>query len=201
MAMALAVLWLHFCPNAMEKTAMSIVKRALITTLTLSATGFAAYVGYEGFSPVAVPPVAGDVPTYGFGTTLGPDGKPLKGGEKITPPQAVKLAVRDVEVHERRLKACLAGIKLYQHEYDALMSLGLNVGAQKVCNSSIPEKLKAGDYAAACRTILDFGNFCTKPKIRVEGRTVCPPGALKPLPGLMARRQKEYRMCLGEDHE
>jgi lysozyme len=183
----------------MEETAMSTKTRLSVAALALSAAGFAAYVDYEGFAPVAVPPVAGDVPTYGFGTTRGPDGKPLKGGEKITPPQAVKLAVRDVAVHERGLKACLSGVLLHQHEYDALMSLTLNVGAYKVCNSSIPGKLKAGDYAAACRTILDFGNFCTKPRIRVEGRAVCPLGALKPLPGLMARRQKEYRMCLGED--
>jgi lysozyme len=174
---------------------MNTAQRLTVAALALSATGFAAYVGYEGFSPVAVPPVAGDVPTYGFGTTRGPDGKPLKGGEKITPPQAVKLALRDVAVHEREFRGCLSGVLLYPHEYDALMSLTLNVGAHAVCNSSIPAKLKAGDYVAACRTILDFGKFCTKP--RIHG--ICPVGALKPLPGLMARRQKEYRMCLGEE--
>jgi lysozyme len=155
------------------------------------------YIGYEGFSETAVPPVAGDVPTYGFGTTRGPDNSPLRGGEKITPPAAVALALRDVEAHEGILKKCLAGVALYQHEYDAFVSLELNTGA--VCGSSIPAKLRAGDYAAACKTILDFDGFCTKPKVKnAAGKRVCPPGAMKKLPGLTKRRQAEYQTCIGD---
>jgi lysozyme len=173
--------------------------RASIAVLTLSAVGFAAYVGNEGYSSVAVPPIAGDVPTYGFGTTRGPDGKPLKGGEKIAPHRAVQLAVRDVAVHERELKSCLSGVLLYPYEYDALMRLTLNVGARVVCESSIPAKIKAGDYKATCEAFLDFDHFCSKPKVRVAGKYVCPEGAWKRLPALTARRQQEYKMCMGID--
>jgi lysozyme len=172
--------------------------RSLVAALTLSAAGFATYVGYEGWSDTAKPPVPGDVPTYGFGTIKGPDGKPLKGGEKISPHQAVKLAARDVAVHEGALKRCLAGVLLTQGEYDALVSLDSNTGG--VCASSIPAKLRAGDYAAACKTILQFDNFCTKPKVRVNGKLTCPAGALKKLPGLTVRRQAEYRTCMGESN-
>ena len=175
---------------------MHISARQSVAVLALSAVGLATYVGYEGWSPTAVPPVKGDVPTYGFGTTRNPDGRPLKGGETITPPAAIKLALRDVQVHEGILKKCLAGVTLYQHEYDAFVSLELNTG--RVCSSSIPGKLRAGDYAAACRTILDFDGFCTQPKIlNAAGKRVCPPGAMKKLPGLTKRRQAEYSTCIG----
>lgn len=173
------------------------IVRTVAAGLTLSLAGFAGYTTYEGWSDTAVPPVPGDVPTYGFGSTRGPDGQPLKGGEKITPPAAVRLAVRDVQAHETGLKKCLAGIYLAQHEFDAFMSLDLNTGA--VCASSIPGKLRAGDYAGACKTILDFDGYCTKPKIKnAAGKKVCPPGALKKLPGLTKRRQAEYQTCIGE---
>lgn len=171
---------------------MANTARLLVATLGLSAAGFVGYVGHEGWSQTAVPPIRGDVPTYGFGTTRGPDGKPLKGGETITPPRAVTLALRDVRAHEGALKKCLTGVLLYQHEFDAFMSTELNTGA--VCASSIPGKLRAGNYTAACGAILSFNKFCTAKK--VNGK--CPAGALKELPGLTERRKREYKTCMGD---
>ncbi|MDR2208841.1 MAG: glycoside hydrolase family protein [Azoarcus sp.] len=172
--------------------------RAAAAGLTLSLAGFAGYVAYEGYSATATPPVKGDVPTYGFGTTRSPDGKSLKGGEIITATEAVRLAVRDVTTHESGLKRCMGDVKLTQNEFDALMSLALNVGPTAVCNSSIPAKGRAGDYEAMCKAILDFDKYCTQPKTRNSaGKLVCPPGALKPLKGLTARRKKEYLHCIG----
>jgi lysozyme len=173
--------------------------RQLAAGLAMTAAGFAAYLAHEGYSPAAVPPLAGDVPTYGFGTTRGPDDKPLVGGEKITPVAAVKLALRDVTVHEGRLKACMSGVALTQHEYDALVSLALNVGTGAVCASSIPAKARAGRYAEMCKTILDFSGFCAQPKVRDgKGRLVCPPGAMAHPRGLTRRREAEYKQCMGE---
>ncbi|MDR2113415.1 MAG: lysozyme [Candidatus Accumulibacter sp.] len=168
--------------------------RRAAAILAVSGAGFAAYLGFEGYSETAVAPVKGDVPTYGFGTTRGPDLAPLKGGEQIAPEAAVRLAFRDLKRHEDNLKQCLGGADLFQHEYDAFLSLDTNTGG--VCASSIPDKLKAGDYAAACKTILDFDGFCTKPKItNAAGKKVCPPGARIVLPGLVRRRNAEYRLC------
>lgn len=175
--------------------------RVAVAALTLSAVGFVTYIGYEDWSATATPPVPGDVNTYGFGSTRDAEGRPLKGGEKISPPQALRLALRDVTAQTRGLKKCLAGVSLYQHEYDALSSLALNVGAQAVCASSIPAKAHAGAYTAMCRTILDFDGFCARPKVKnADGEYVCPPGALKKLPGLTKRRQAETRQCLGENN-
>ncbi|MDR1889424.1 MAG: glycoside hydrolase family protein [Zoogloeaceae bacterium] len=161
-----------------------------MAALALTLSGFAAYVGYEGYFPVAKPPVAGDVATYGFGTTTGADGKPLKGGEKITPPAAVQLAVRDVEAHSERLKGCLEGVSLTQNEFDAYLSLALNVGTANVCKSSIPAKLKRGDYAAACKTILDFKKAQGRDCSLAANKSFCG--------GIWIRRQGELKLCLGE---
>jgi GH24 family phage-related lysozyme (muramidase) len=123
----------------------------------------------------------------------------------------------DISQNLRRAAAVRLGdVKLFQHEYDAYLSLDANTGG--VCASSIPGKLKAGQYEDACKTILDFngfctqngqGNaeskgktildfngFCTQPKItNAAGKKVCPPGARKALPGLVKRREAEYRLC------
>lgn len=177
--------------------------RVGVAALTLTVAGFAAYVSFEGWSPTAHPPVAADVATYGFGTTRNAAGQPLAGGEKITPVDAVRLAARDVQAHENEFRACLdrfaPGVTLHQHEWDAYMSLVLNVGAPRVCESTIPAKLRAREYSAACRAILDFNGYCTKPKVRnAAGKRVCPPGALVRLKGLTARRQAEFKTCMGE---
>ena len=165
--------------------------RVSIAALILSAAGFSYIALDEGYAPKAVPPVPGDVPTYGLGSTTHADGTPVKAGETITPPEAIQLAVRDISVKEAALKRCIpAEVKLTQGEYDAIVSLAYNVGPGAVCASSIPRKLAAGDYAAACRTILDFkrvqGRDCSLP----ENRSFCG--------GIWTRRQREYRQCMGE---
>ena len=154
--------------------------RIALSALALSAAGFVGLLGYEGYSAVAVPPVRGDVPTYGFGTTRHADGSPLKTGETITPPQAVSVALRDVRKFEGAIKECVR-VPLYQREYDAYVSLAYNIGSAAFCGSSLVKKLNAQDYAGACREILRWHKF--------KG---------KPLRGLMLRREAEYRSCAGE---
>jgi lysozyme len=176
--------------------------RVTVAAATLTAAGFGGLVAYEGWEGTAKPPIPGDVPTVGFGSTRHADGRPVQAGEKITPLAAVRLTLQHIAKDESRLKACFGSATLIaQHEWDSMVSLAYNVGTGAVCASSIPAKLQAGDYAAACKTILDFDSFCTQPKIKnAAGKLVCPPGAKKRLAGLAKRRQAEYRQCLGEDH-
>jgi lysozyme len=110
-------------------------------------------------------------------------------GDKITPPAALALVARDIAVKEGALKACFGEVALTQGEYDAYVSLAYNVGAGAVCRSSIVGKLQRGDYAAACRTILDFRN--------VQGRNCCLPENRSFCGGICTRRQKEYQTCMG----
>jgi lysozyme len=175
------------------------VFRLSVAIAALSAAGFGGIVAWEGYVETAAPPIKGDVPTYGFGSTKHADGSPVKAGEKIAPPAAARLALAHIAKDETALKACLGAETLIApREWDAFVSLAYNVGAGAVCASSIPGKLKAGNYEAACKTILDFDSFCTKPKVKsVTGKMICPAGAKKKLAGLTKRRDAEYRQCMG----
>lgn len=153
--------------------------RVVLAALALSASAFSALLLHEGWSEIAEPPVKGDVPTYGFGTTTDERGKPLKGGEQITPPQAVIRALTDVQKFEGAIKQCVK-VPLAQREYDAYVSLSYNIGSSAFCGSTLVKKLNSQDYDGACAEILRWDKF--------QG---------KPLRGLTIRRQSEYRQCMG----
>lgn len=154
--------------------------RTLIAALSLSAAGLIGVVTSEGWEPVARPPVAGDVPTNGFGSTTDDAGRPLKGGEIAHPVTALQRAARDITRFEGAIKRCVR-VPLYQYEYDAYVSLAYNIGDTAFCNSTLVRKLNAGDYPGACAEIPRWDKF--------QGR---------PLRGLTLRREREYRQCMGE---
>ena len=69
--------------------------RKHIATISLSATALVALLVHEGYRDNAYIPVAGDVPTIGFGTTTG-----VKLGDRTTPEKAITVALRDVQGFE-----------------------------------------------------------------------------------------------------
>lgn len=148
--------------------------RRPIAALALSAAALVGIAVHEGYSDRAYRPVAGDVPTIGFGTTGG-----VKMGDTITPPKALARALEDIQAFEGALKRCVK-VPLHQHEYDAYLSLSYNIGAAAFCGSTLVRKLNAQDYDGACEEILRWDKF--------QGR---------PLAGLTRRRQEEYRKCIG----
>ena len=163
--------------------------RTAIAVLTLSAAGFAGIVAREGYTDKAVIPIPGDRPTYGLGSTFKEDGTPVQMGDTITPPKAVRLAVSHIGKDEPQLKKCLGyETQLYQYEWDAYVRLAHNVGPVKVCNSSIVTKVQAGDYRAACDTILTFkkavGKDCS---VRSNGCY-----------GVWLDRLATHKICIGE---
>lgn len=168
--------------------------RAIISSLSLSALALVAWVTKEGWSGTATPPIPGDVPTYGFGTTTHADGSPVKNGETINPVQAIKRVARDADRFEGALKRCMAGAELTQHEYDALVLLAENVGDGAVCRSSIPGKVKSGQYDAACKTILDFAGITRT----INGKRTRLSCAVRSngCYGVWIARQDEYRLCM-----
>jgi len=157
--------------------------RLALATLSLSAAGLVGLVSQEGYSDHAIVPVAGDVPTIGFGTTDG-----VKMGDRTTPPKALARALTDVRKFEGALKACVT-VPLHQHEYDALISFSYNVGSTAFCQSQLVRELNAGHYDNACAQVLRWrfyqGKDCSAP----ENRRICG--------GLWVRRQQENRQCLG----
>ena len=149
--------------------------RIRIATLSLSAAALIGIAAHEGYHDDAYIPVAGDVPTLGFGTTKG-----VKPGDKIDPVRALILLGADVGTFERELKSCIGDVPMHQHEWDAYVSWAYNVGSGAACGSTLVKKLKQRDYAGACKELLRWDYF--------QG---------KPLRGLTLRREKEYKQCLG----
>lgn len=149
-------------------------QRTNVTALVLSAAALIGIVVHEGYSDTAYVPVAGDVPTIGFGTTGG-----VKLGDKTTPVKALERALTDVNSFEDALKKCVK-VPLHQYEYDAYISLSYNIGSSAFCNSTLVKLLNSGNYEEACKQILRWDKF--------QG---------KPLRGLTIRRQSEYKQCIG----
>lgn len=149
-------------------------KRQDIAAISLSATALVAIVLHEGYKDNAYIPLAGDIPTIGFGTTSG-----VKLGDRTTPEKALQMAMRDVQSYEGAVKSCVK-VPLSQNEYDAFISLSYNIGTGAFCKSTLVKKLNTGDYEGACKQILLWDKF--------NG---------KPLVGLTKRRQEEYKKCLG----
>jgi lysozyme len=153
---------------------VSLKKRLAVGVLSLSATGLIGIASYEGFSEKAYIPIKGDVPTIGFGSTEG-----VKMGDTITVPHALERLRRDVSVAESAIARCVR-VPLSQGELDAYTSLAFNIGTDAFCRSTLVIKLNAQDYSGACEEI--------KRWVYAGGRKV---------PGLVARREKEYAMCTG----
>lgn len=152
--------------------------RYAIAGLSLSAAGLVGILNYEGFSDTAYIPVAGDVPTIGFGST-----KDVKLGDTITPEKAIERAYRDIRNTESAIHKCVH-VPLSTSEYDAFTSLAYNIGTSAFCSSTLVKKLNAGDYEGACAEI--------KRWVYVKGKVV---------PGLVNRREKEYRKCMGLEND
>lgn len=149
--------------------------------LLLSAVGLTGIALDEGYRGQAYPD-GGGVQTIGFGTTRTPDGRAVQAGDKTTPDRALVMLAHDVGATERALHACIGTVPLTPDEWDAYVRLAYNIGSGAFCRSSLVQKLKQTppDYAGACREILRWD--------KDNGRVV---------PGLSARRAREYAQCLG----
>ena len=148
--------------------------RPAATSLYLSAAVLVGIALEEGFTSKAVIPVPGDVPTIGFGTTEG-----VKRGDTITPERALMRLLQDADKFSEGVKRC-ASVPLFQYEFDAYVSLSYNIGTGAFCNSTLVKKLKTYDYEGACKEILKWDKF--------QGQS---------LKGLTHRRQREYKLCMG----
>lgn len=148
--------------------------RKNIAAISLSATALVAIMLHEGYRENAYIPVAGDIPTIGFGTTSG-----VKLGDRTTPEKALQVAIRDVQAFEGAIKECVI-VPLHQYEYDAYVSLSYNIGAKAFCRSTLVKRLNEERYTEACNQILRWDQY--------KG---------KPLAGLTKRRQEEHKKCLG----
>ncbi|RFU89012.1 MULTISPECIES: lysozyme [Citrobacter] len=82
--------------------------------------------------------------TNGVGHTAG-----VKPGSVITEHQAASNLVSDVLLVEKRLAACLL-VAPPQHVYDALVSIGFNVGTGAICRSTMVSFINRQQWWQAC---------------------------------------------------
>lgn len=147
-----------------------------------TAAALAGIAGYEGYRERSYDDGVG-VQTVGFGTTRMPDGRPVRKGDRLDPVRAVVVLQADADRHAREFAACIGDVPLTRGEWDAYVSWAYNVGTGAACKSTLVKKLKQipPDYEGACKELLRW--------TKAGGRE---------LPGLVKRRQAEYRMCMGE---
>lgn len=142
-------------------------QRIAVTVLSLSAAGFATWQASEGYTPVAVIPTKGDVPTIGHGSTRYEDGQPVRMGDTITPARAEVLARNLNSQAEKQFAASLPGVKLNQTEFDVYMDFVGQYGIGTWRNGSPRRDLLAGNYAQACHDLLKYrfaaGFDCSTP--------------------------------------
>lgn len=134
-----------------NKTKVSVI------LLAASAAFFSAVKVDEGYTAKPVIPVPGDRPTQGHGATFKPDGTAVKMSDPpITRAMADKWLRHDVAKREIPFKNSLKGVKLSQAEYDVYLDFSYQYGTTAFANSSMLRNLKAGNYKAACDSLLKY---------------------------------------------
>ena len=115
-----------------------------------SQRGIALIKEFEGLRLSAYPdPGSGNEPwTIGIGTTVYPDGRKVKRGDKITEQEALNFLRIDLAKFEAEVNR-LVKVKLNQNQFDALVSLVYNIGAGAFAKSTLLRLLNAGDYRGA----------------------------------------------------
>ena len=142
-------------------------------SIAISAACLVGIATHEGYRSEAYKDTVG-IPTVGFGETAG-----VKMGDKTTPERALVQLLESTEKHADAIRQCIK-VPLYQHEFDAYISLAYNIGTGAFCRSTLVKKLNAKDYAGACEEIRRWN--------KAGGKV---------LPGLVKRREAEYSMCKG----
>ena len=152
---------------------MSNRARVAVAGLVISASTLVGIAVHEGYVGQAYQDPVG-IWTIGFGETQG-----VKPGQTTTPVRSMIQLLDSANMHAKGMSQCIK-VPLHQYEYDAYLSFTYNVGVGAFCRSTLAKKLNEGDYEGACAQLLNW--------VYAGG---------KPLPGLVKRRQEEYKQCTG----
>ena len=158
-----------------------------VAALTLSAAAFTTWKVSEGFTDTAIIPTRGDVPTIGHGSTRYEDGTPVRMGDKITRERADILARNLLTKDEKRVAASLPGAVLHQEEFDVYVDFVGQFGIGNWHKSSMRRHILAGDYVAACKSLLKY-KFSAGYDCSQVGNKVCP--------GVWTRQLERHKKCM-----
>lgn len=161
--------------------------RLVVASLSLSAAALVGIVAHEGYTDKAVIPTVNDRPTVGFGSTFHENGQAVKIGETTTPVRALIKAQAHISKEEERFRASLPGVKLHQAEYDLYMDWVYQFGTGNWIKSSMRRNLLAGNYRAACESLLLY---------KFSGGYDCSTPGNKRCAGVWTRQQERHARCL-----
>lgn len=87
--------------------------------------------------------------TIGWGSTSDLEGRPIKLGEVWSPEKADAKFAQDIAGREAKLNVILAGKPTTQNQFDALLSLGYNIGMDALAKSTVMRRHLEGNYTGA----------------------------------------------------
>ena len=94
------------------------------------------------------------VPTIGVGHTSAAGAPHVTLGMTITDAECSAIFARDIVKYERPIDRALTNPHVDDHEFDALVSIAFNVGAESFAKSTAIRLLNAGDRAGAAKAIM-----------------------------------------------
>ena len=156
--------------------------------LAASAAFFVGVKQQEGYTADPVIPVKGDRPTQGHGTTVKPDGTPVKMTDPpITRQTADKWLRSHVAKDEIAFRKSLQGVQISQVEYDVYLDFVYNFCQSNWQQSSMLKNLKAGQYVQACQSLLKW-KYVAKRDCSVRSNGCY---------GVWKRQLDRYEKCMG----
>ena len=119
----------------------------VVDEMKTSQVGLQLIKDFEGFRNYAYDDGVG-VWTIGYGTTIYPDGRKVKRGDRCSLDEAEKFLRFDLKNFEDAVSNAVR-VTLTQNQFDALVSFTYNVGAGALRSSTLLKKLNRGDMKGA----------------------------------------------------
>ncbi|SDB87079.1 glycoside hydrolase family protein [Acinetobacter boissieri] len=164
--------------------------RVIATLLGVSSLMIAGIKIDEGYTSIPTIPTKGDVPTLGHGTTIYPNGMPVKMTDKpITREKADYYLRHHVSKIEKQFKQSIPNVELSQAEYDVYIDFVYQFGIGTFNKSSIRSSLIKGNYVQACKSLLKY-RFTAGRDCSIRSNNCY---------GVYTRQLKRYDKCIGEN--
>ena len=166
-------------------------KNKIVVGLLTASLGFIGGVKLnEGFTSNPIIPTKGDVPTIGHGTTKYPNGVAVTLYDlPITRETADYYLRHHVSKTERQLKNSIPKVALSQTEYDVYLDFVYQYGIGTFNKSSMRANLLNGQYAQACRALLQY-RYVNHRDCKVRANNCY---------GVYTRQLERYKKCIGEN--
>lgn len=108
--------------------------------MTISILGVSLIKHFENFFDTAYLCPA-EVWTIGWGTTIYPNGRKVRKGDKCTREEAEKWLAFDLSEFSEKVAALTEGVELSQPQFDALVSFSYNLGDTAFAKSTLRKRL------------------------------------------------------------